>query len=125
MSYRLFFDHKDWSTFWEKWYPQRAPLVDFQEYFLIYLVQGIKKTGGYDVNIVEVSTRNGNLLNILVRIQKPAAGQAVDLGETSPYVVVKVRRPANFAQKGLPPDFTPEFFAQRDHAEQPIDVKPL
>jgi len=126
MAYRLFFDDKDWSKFWQEWYRKPTPRVDFSKNFIIYILQGLKKTGGYKIDIVQVFFENKmNVLNILLRIKEPGSGQAVDLGETSPYVIMQVRLPSTLSIKIDNYKLKIKFLKQVDNVQIPIELMKL
>jgi hypothetical protein len=125
-AYQLFFNNKDWSIFWQKWFIKTIPSIDFKKYFTIYVLQGLKKTGGYEIDIIQVSfEKKKNVLSILLSITEPEPGQGVDLGETSPYVIAKVQFPTTWSNSIDSSKLKINFLKKIDTTKIPIEIKQL
>ena len=68
-----------------------APRVDFQRETVVALFVGRKSTGGYSVDVRQVSEENGELY-IDVAFSSPAPGAITTQALTSPWVMVRVLR---------------------------------
>jgi hypothetical protein len=68
------------------------PDVNFDTRACIIVYQGQQRTGGYSVEIAEIS-RDGTRLAVKVREQRPAFGDITTQVITSPFVAVSISRP--------------------------------
>ena len=99
LAYELVRDRDDWSAFWEERFTGSAPDVDFSEHFVIAVFQGHQRTGGFGINILETAHDPGRgAIHVTLSTREPGAGEAVDLGETSPYEIVRIKAPAVLRQ---------------------------
>ncbi len=125
-AYRLLVDRTQWLEFWRRRFIEPAPDVAFDEDFVVSVFQGTKPTGGFGIDILEVAFEPaGNTLHITLDIQEPRPGQAVDLGETSPYVIVRIRIPEDLAETLDPGAARMAFYQQTDSALLPLEAVEL
>ncbi|MHC4176614.1 MAG: protease complex subunit PrcB family protein, partial [Planctomycetota bacterium] len=116
----------DWSEFWEERFNGPVPDVNFSEYFVIALFQGLKRTGGFGINVLETAREPGkSALYITLSTREPRADEAVDLGETSPYVIVRIRAPADLRQALGRNTVRVAFYRRAESALLPVDVAQL
>ncbi len=98
MAYRLLRDETEWSLFWRRRFVGDVPRVSFRNHLVVAVFQGVQKTGGYGVDVVQTFLVPGeDALHVVLRIQEPGPHKAVDLGEISPYVIVKIDLPESAA----------------------------
>jgi len=67
--------------------------MDYDNYFALAVFQGWKFSGGYEVNLTHVSSRN-NQITVEVDFQEPLPGFQREDQITSPYHLVQVEKPA-------------------------------
>jgi len=67
--------------------------MDYDNYFALAVFQGWKFSGGYEVNLARISSRN-NQITVEVNFQEPLPGFQRTDQVTSPYHLVEVEKPA-------------------------------
>jgi hypothetical protein len=89
----LITNNTDWQRAWRNIGGGRPlPDVNFDTRACIIVYQGQQRTGGYSVEIAEIS-RDGTKLAVKVREQRPAFGDITTQVITSPFVAVSISRP--------------------------------
>jgi len=89
----LITNNTDWQRAWRNIGGGRPlPDVNFDTRACIIVYQGQQRTGGYSVEIAEIS-RDGTRLAVKVREQRPAFGDITTQVITSPFVAVSISRP--------------------------------
>jgi hypothetical protein len=88
---------KEWIDLWEKRQgsgaPQRThPAVDFSRDVVVVAALGSKLTGGYSLEVSKIVRTKENI-EVTVRIGSPAPGSTPRAGSTSPFVLVRMRKP--------------------------------
>jgi len=83
-----------WADFWaaltaNQADPSARPEVDFDEETVVVLLLGERRTGGYAVDIARVIEHRTEV-EVVVRVERPAAGEMVTQALTSPYLVASV-----------------------------------
>ena len=62
---------------------------------MLYITLGRKKSGGYAVSVRDVliscAPYDDSKVSIVLKLDEPAPGEGVDLGETSPFVIAKIQ----------------------------------
>jgi hypothetical protein len=101
---------------WEKFWKQhsvsgssadRIPAVDFTKEMVIAVTMGVKRTGGYAIEIVRVE-KTEKLLRIFVKETSPAPGALTIQALTAPFHFVAVPKT----------DLKPEFVVEAKPAEK-------
>jgi hypothetical protein len=83
---------KEWDIFRKEYLPRiKASDIDFQNHFVIVAFLGEKATGGYGIQIENV-TQIKDMIRVTVNITEPAPGQYVTEGSTNPYHIVRVKK---------------------------------
>lgn len=96
---RLVIDEpEEWADFWAELNAHiaptpDAPAVDFDSYVVIAATMGLQPTGGYAIEIKEVS-RTGDDLRVVVVETSPGVGCITTQAFTAPATAVTVERPA-------------------------------
>lgn len=122
IAYRLFFSEEEWSEFWRRRFVGPPPNVNFSKEFIVAVFQGAKRSGGYALDILAASFHpDDNSLYVTLSIREPGPGEAVDLGETSPYVIAKIRVPDECVG-ACGPTMHVIFYRQVGPARSPIEV---
>jgi len=67
----------------------KPPLVDFDHQSVAAFFWGLKRSGGYTIEVSNVEL-NGDLLEIHLYLKRPGAGSIVTQALTSPYVLIAV-----------------------------------
>jgi hypothetical protein len=67
-----------------------APPVDFATERAVFLLLGLRRTGGYAVNVQGIST-DGRALVVDAPVQRPAAGGMSTQALTAPWAVIAVK----------------------------------
>ncbi len=95
MSVWIFADVSEWKRFWETDIRQIGtggfddyPRVDFEKKRVLALLQGIKPTGGFYMEIKELSF-SGKKLIVKVNIVEPKEGESQTQAISSPYDIIK------------------------------------
>lgn len=88
----------EFADFWEVLYgnmtsPPARPAVDFSENVVVAVMQGMRPTGGYSIEVKDV-TANEGALRVSVEATIPGPTCLVTDALTSPYQIVEVSRPA-------------------------------
>lgn len=128
-AYRLFREVSDWSAFWSKEFGRPVPAVDFEGFFVIYITQGQKMTGGYSLNIGSVVDQSNHLgvrkVQIVLDIQEPAPGQGVDLGETNPFIIAQIEWPGLISKEREAKQWQLEFLERINGQLSPIHINEI
>lgn len=126
LSYQAFFKSQEWSEFWEKTFTGERPSVDFSKYFVLCVFQGLKKTGGYSINIDQVElAEKESTLHVSLKLKEPDSGEPVDLGETNPSIIAKTGRPETFPEKFDPSSLRMSFYRLDNSTRIKIQVYAL
>lgn len=88
--------NKDFEDLWNKVYYKTIskpplPQIDFNKYMIIAVFEGVKNTGGYDIQIFKIN-QNGGYLDILVKETSPGPSCFAVQAFTSPFHIVKVEK---------------------------------
>jgi len=99
-------DKKAWEQFWSKHSRLTRPAalppeVDFAKEMVIAVTLGIKRTGGYAVEITRVQA-TGKILKIMVKQSSPPPGAMTIQALTAPFHFIAVHK------SGLKPEFVVE-----------------
>lgn len=70
-----------------------APAIDFSSERAVFLLLGLKRTGGYAIDVQGVTIDGGRLV-VDAAVQRPAAGGISTQALTAPWSVVAVKGPA-------------------------------
>ena len=73
-------------------YMYPLPSVDFEKYNLIFLFQGIKRSGGYHVTVSKVQETD-RLMRLWVKLEEPGENCMTTQSLTTPYEVLMVTKP--------------------------------
>jgi len=95
----IFTNEQDWNNFWQK--QQNAgptPSADFSRETFIAVIDTMQPTGGYTININQITQNNGQLEIQGVRT-KPGASCMTTMVMTQPYTIV---RTGKLDTKGAP-----------------------
>lgn len=80
----------EWREFWSRHSPtNKPPVVDFKREMVVAVMMGLQKTGGHDLEIVQVDTVK-NQTRILVTEYEPAPGARPRKGGTTPYQIIAI-----------------------------------
>jgi hypothetical protein len=66
-----------------------APEVDFEQSLVLVGIQGAKNTGGYDIRFTGLEV-SGDEMRVIVAMEEPDPGAAVEMVLTQPYIAVEV-----------------------------------
>lgn len=93
-EYFVIDNQDDFEAFWEALHEGRGstpslPSVDFSEETIVAVLFGTKPTGGYTIEVTEV-TSDGDRLHVQVEKTVPGADCVTTQAVTSPYHVIKV-----------------------------------
>ena len=125
-AYQLFFDSQTWSRFWHQISSKPVPEIDFSKHLVLFMFQGIKPTGGYGIEMIRIEINDKRTkLNITTEFKKPAPNQAVDLGETNPYAIIKLLLPANVRKTMKESNLAVTFYHQTDSTRSRLEIKKL
>ena len=88
---------KDWIDLWEKRQGSNAPArthpdVDFKRDVVVVAALGSKESGGYSIEIAKIVQTKENVV-VTVRIGAPPPGTTSKGGPTSPFVLVRMKKP--------------------------------
>jgi hypothetical protein len=86
---------KDWADTWEKRLgasKRPRPSVDFAKEVVIVAALGMKDSGGYSIEVSKI-VRTKDDVQVIVRIGSPPEGAKPGGGPTSPFVLVKIKKP--------------------------------
>ena len=88
---------KDWIDLWEKRQGSSAPksthpTLDFKRDVVVVAALGTKETGGYSIEISKIVQTKENVV-VTVRIGAPTPGAKPIVGPTSPFVLVRMKKP--------------------------------
>ena len=88
----------DFASFWRVLHssmtlPPARPTVDFSENVVVVVMQGTKPTGGYSIEVKDVTANEGSL-RVNVEATSPGTTCVVSLATTSPYQIGELTRPA-------------------------------
>jgi len=72
--------------------------LDYERFFAILVVQGLKRQGGYSVTVQEI-TRRGDQVTVRADFVSPAPGTRRTQGFTSPYHLITVSKGASWGQQ--------------------------
>ena len=123
-AYQLFNDSQSWLEFWHQISSGPIPEIDFSDEFVLLVYQGNKPTGGYGIEISQVEIDNLWIkLNIIAKFKEPGPNDAVDLGETNPYAIVKLHLPDNTGKMIKDSKLTTTFYEQIKSTRTRIEVK--
>lgn len=83
-----------WAEVWQKHNlrnePKRpAPEIDFKKQTVLFVTLGQKRTGGYSIDIVDVSPKDGKT-EVLLRTGAPKPGSMSLQALTAPFAIVAV-----------------------------------
>lgn len=122
IGYRLLFSEDEWSELWRRRFVGPPPSVNFSREFIVGVFQGAKRSGGYALDILTASFHaDANSLYVTLNIREPGPGEAVDLGETNPYVIAKIHVPDECVG-AFGPTMHVIFYRQVGPARAPIEV---
>ena len=84
-------DPASWQTFWANTFGGNTatPAIDFSQYMAVAVLIGPHPSGGYSVTISSVQ-QVADRLAVNYRVCAPGQGQAVPLGQTSPYAIAVI-----------------------------------
>ena len=78
------------GSFWQAYLPGiTLPQVDFERSFVLAGIQGEKSTGGFGISFTGLE-QHGNEVRVITRWTEPGCSDAVDMGFTQPYTVLRV-----------------------------------
>lgn len=88
--------NKDFEDLWNKVYYKTIskpplPQIDFSKYMVLAVFEGVKNTGGYDIQIFKIN-QNAGYLDILVKEISPGPSCFTTQAFTSPFHIVKVEK---------------------------------
>ena len=82
-----------WATFWDRHAPgQAVPSVDFATEVVVAVLAGQCPTAGYAVDILAVE-QGPDIATVVYRVSRPLPGALVAQVLTSPFHIVRLRRP--------------------------------
>lgn len=107
LSATLFSDTAEWKRFWENEIRnpgtggfESFPPIDFSQKTVLAILQGVKPTGGYYIQIDELSTQ-GNKIIAKVIINEPEQKDSQTQAVSAPYDVVKFDKAVLEGKKNL------------------------
>lgn len=84
----------DYRRAWQTYVGEgEAPAIDFASERAVFLLLGLKRTGGYAIDVQGVAIDGGRLV-VDAAVQRPAAGGISTQALTAPWSVVAVKGPA-------------------------------
>ncbi len=123
-AYRLITDAETWTRFWQDASTETPPSVPFDDGFVLCVYQGTQSTGGYEIRI-DAMRMEGDVLQVVLELREPRAGDMLIQVVTDPYAIYKVRLPQDAIGEFSITDLKLRFVRTGQHGEQPLEVHRL
>jgi len=94
------YNQNDWQTFWNKhtngtFPPLELPKINFQKYFIVIAIDEIRNSGGYTLEIKDITIDTAfenRPFGIILKLKQPGSAATTTAALTRPYHIVKIKK---------------------------------